>query len=782
MAKAEKQTSPAKLFWKIFFAGIFTVVLLMFLVSWGIFGKLPTFEELENPSFYQASEIITSDGKTLGSFYKENRVNVEYKDLSPHLVYGLIATEDERYFDHSGVDARGLARAFAYLGTNGGASTLSQQLAKMLFHDRPGNLILRLIQKLKEWIIAVRLERSYTKEEILTMYYNKFDFINQAVGIKQAAHVYFYKKPSELTIEESAMLIGMFQNPTIYNPNTKPESALKRRNIVLGQMMRNEYITEEKFDSLKALPLGLNFQVIRHDQGTATYFRDMLRSEIGKILGAKNMFGGFELTNSDGEPYDLYRDGLKIYTTIDSRMQAYAEQAVAEHLGKTLQQQFTNDISNNKYKPFHRDFSKEQFNATIEKEIRKTWRYRVLTGKQCGGCGRGGDKIDKVDTDFVCSYCDHKQPIKTQAEIETIFRTPHKTKVFSWDGDKTMNISPIDSIKYMKGLMHAGFVSMDPRSGHIRAWVGGIDKRYFSYDHVNQSKRQVGSTIKPILYSLAISDGVIRPCDEIPNMPYKIEKGKFGLLEDWEPEYSPKFQGMINYKFGLANSMNNIAALIMSKTSPNALVAQCKRMGIESELQATASLCLGTSDITLLEMVGAYSAFANKGIWNEPIYLLRIEDKYGSPIYDAEQKIDRAIDEETAYIMLDMMKKVVDGEYNESQGKASGTSTRLRWKYNLKAPIAGKTGTTQNSTDGWFIGITPELVSGAWVGGDDASVRFNNGSLGQGANMALPIWGLYMQDIYGDKKLNISTEDFEVPNTSIKKQLDCKKSDDDPFS
>jgi penicillin-binding protein 1A len=788
MAKSVKKAkkSPALLFWKLFILGIIAVVLLMFSISWGLFGKLPTFDELENPKFYLASEIITSDGKTLGSFYKENRINVEFEDISPHLIQGLIATEDERFHNHSGVDARGLARAIAYGGTNGGASTISQQLAKMLFHSRDHNKIKAVLQKLKEWVIASRLERSYTKNEILTMYYNKFDFINQAVGIRQAAHVYFYKKPMDLTIEESAVLIGMFKNPSVYNPNRHPERALDRRNVVLSQMMRNEYITKGEFDSLKLLPLGLKFQMVRHNQGRATYFRDVLKKQVQNILNEKDLFGSNVLTNSDGEPYDLYRDGLKIYTTIDSRLQDYAEDAVAQHLGKTLQSQFENDIKNNKYRPYNKSYTKAQFNSAIAREVKKTHRYRVLKGKQCGGCGRGANVIDKQKSEageiYSCSFCKHEQPVKNQEEIETIFTTPHPTKIFYWSGEKTVNMSPIDSIKHMKGMLHAGFLSMQPSTGYIKAWVGGIDKRYFSYDHVSQSKRQVGSTIKPILYSLAINDGVINPCDEIPNIPYKIDKGKFGLMEDWEPNYSPKFTGMLNFKYGLANSMNNIAAYIMNKTSPGGLEKQCKKMGITSELNPTASLCLGTSDISLIEMIGAYGVFANEGVWNEPIFLLRIEDKYGNPIYTAEQKISRAMNKETAYIMLDMMKGVVDGVYNEDRGRTSGTSMRLRRTYGLKSPIAGKTGTTQNSTDGWFIGITPDLVSGAWVGAEDQSVRFNSGALGQGANMALPIWGLYMQAAYSDKELNVSTQDFEPPNPHIKKSLVCPKKKLDPFS
>ena len=788
MEKSDKKEkkSPALLFWKLFVIGMSSLVLLMFLISWGLFGKLPTFDELENPKFFLASEIITSDGKTLGSFYKENRINVEFEDLSPHLVQGLIATEDERFRNHSGIDARGLARAIAYGGTNGGASTISQQLAKMLFHEtRNKNKFKAILQKLKEWIIASRLERSYTKDEIITMYYNKFDFINQAVGIRQASHVYFYKKPIDLTITESALLIGMFKNPSLFNPNTKPERTLKRRNVVLFQMMRNEYISREEFDSLKQLPLGLNFQVVRHNQGRATYFRDILKKQVQEILHEKNIFGGYVNTNSNGEPYNIYKDGLKIYTTINSRLQDHAENAVAEHLGKTLQNQFDKDIKNNKYKPYNKTYTKQQFNTAIEREVKKTHRYRVLKGKQCGGCGRGANVIEKQDSEngevYFCTYCEHTQPIKSQENIETIFRTPHQTKVFSWNGEKKVNMSPIDSIKYMKGILHAGFLSMEPSTGYIKAWVGGIDKRYFSYDHVSQSKRQVGSTIKPILYSLAINDGVINPCDEIPNMPYRIEKGKFGLMEDWEPNYSPKFNGMLSFKYGLANSMNNIAAYIMNKMSPGALETQCKKMGITSELQSTASLCLGTSDISLIEMIGAYGVFANGGIWNEPTFLLRVEDKYGNPIYTNEQKISRAMNEETAYTMLDMMKGVVDGAYNKDRDKTSGTSMRLRWKYGLKAPIAGKTGTTQNSTDGWFIGITPDLVSGAWVGAEDQSIRFNSGSLGQGANMALPIWGLYMKAVYDDKEIEISEEDFAQPNPYIKKRLECSKDNGEPF-
>jgi penicillin-binding protein 1A len=655
----------------------------------------------------------------------------------------------------------------------------------MLFTEKPSNnIVFRIIQKLKEWVIATRLERAYTKNEILTMYFNKFDFINQAAGIHQASQIYFNTTPKNLKLEEAALLVGMFKNPSLFNPKNFAARTKHRRNVVLAQMMRNGELTKEEFDETKKKELVLSFSKVRHNAGLATYFRSVLSKDVKHILYEKNLLGNYKLQKEDGTPYNIYRDGLKIYTTIDVKLQKYAEDAMKVHL-KSLQKTFEADIKKNKYWPFRRDVSKQQYQAALIRYMKQSDRYKTLTGKRCGGCGRGAKNIDLLIEDdrsfYKCDYCEYEQMVQSEDDITKVFNTKTTTKLFSWDGDLEKKMTPMDSILYHNSLLHAGFVAIEPKSGFVKAWVGGINKKYFSYDHVRQSKRQVGSTIKPLLYALAIQAG-LDPCDEIPNAPYVIPKGKHGLLEEWSPSYGPRFKGMINYKFGLANSMNNVAARLIDVYGPEQLLKLAKSMGIESEMEAVVSLALGTSDASLLEMVGAFTTFANEGVWNKPEFLLAIEDKNGKVLYQVRPEMRAVLSDEAAYTTVQMMKGVIDGVYDEEYGKKKGTSMSIRKTYGIKPPLAGKTGTTQNSTDGWFIGMSPDLVAGVWVGAEDRNVSFNSGGYGQGAYMALPIWARFMQKVYKDESIGITTDDFAAPNGFLKSDLDCSERDvDDQF-
>ncbi len=774
----KKKVAPKKPFrklikwcWLLFIGGFVTFGLLLLLVSWGVFGELPSFEELENPKYNEASQIMTGDGKLLSTFYIENRTMATYDDLSIHLVDALVATEDERFYEHSGVDGRGLLRAVVFLGKRGGASTITQQLAKMLFHDRSQNFFKAVIQKLKEWIIAARLEKQYTKQEIIAMYFNKYDFVNNAVGIDRAAAVYFNTTPKLLKIEEAAMLVGMAKNASLFNPLRRPEETLQRRNVVMYQMVKNGYLSQERYDSLKVLPLGIDYQSASHKEGTAPYFREALRKELSVILGENS-----GLTKPNGQPYNIYRDGLKIYTTIDSRMQKHAEWAVVQHL-KSLQKDFFKDIKRKKNYPF--DFSsKADADRAMKQAMKQTQRYRLLTGKECTDCGRGALSMETVQHDghdyYRCTVCSYERYAMNPDSIPLVFETPVKMRVFSWEGTVEKTMTPMDSIRYYKSFLQVGFMSMDPNTGFIKAWVGGINDKAFSYDHVRQAKRQVGSTFKPIMYALAVQEGM-QPCEEIPNLPYTIKKGEWGMSTDWTPGYGPKFDGVLTYKFGLANSMNNIAAYVMKKYGPEPVIGLAHQMGIYSELEPVPSICLGVADVSLFEMTGAYCTFANKGVWTQPTFITRIEDRNGNIIKEYQRTTREVLSEEDAYIMLNMMKGVADGVYNEDYGKRSSTGYyRLRTKYKLTPPIAGKTGTTQSNSDGWFIGITPELVSGVWVGAEDRRVRFSTTRDGQGANMALPIWAMYMKKVYADPKIKISKSDFEPPSRHVGVELDCE--------
>ncbi len=704
-------------FWLIVITPVILLFLIVLATAFGLFGELPSFAELENPSTYQATEIYSSDLKLLGKYYRENRSLVHYEDLSPNLVNALKATEDIRFESHSGVDIRGLVRAVLNLGSKGGGSTLTQQLAKNLFHEIPDNKIERIIQKIQEWIISARLERSYTKHEILAMYLNTVEFGANAFGIRSASSTFFKKEPKDLSLEEAALLVGMLQAPTKYNPVRNYDRALLRRNVVLSQLRKYQYIDDLKFDMLKRKPIVLKFEAEGHSNGLAPYFRETLRLELNKWCR--------DHKKADGSSYNLYTDGLRIYTTLDSRMQRYAEEAVKEHL-TNLQKEF-----NTHWKG---QIPWKEHPEIITDAMKKSERYHAL--KDSGA---------------------------SDGAIKKVFDKKVKMKVFTWKGERDTLLSPLDSIRHYKMFLQTGFMSMEPQTGYIRAWVGGNDYKYFQYDHVKEGKRQVGSTFKAFLYTLAMQEG-FSPCYKVPNVPVTITDATTGV--SWTPTNSDgKYGGMLTLKQALAESVNCISAYLMKQFGPEAMIQIARKMGITSTIEPYPSIALGTPDVSVFEMVGAYSTFANKGVWVEPQYLLRIEDKNGVVLQDFVPKKVEAISEETAYLMLSLMKGVVD----------YGTSSRLRWKFGLTGAMAGKTGTSQNNSDGWFMGITPELVSGAWTGCEDRSVHFRSTSLGQGANMALPIWAYYMKKVEADPSLNYSKDDFEKPEKPLSVELDCSK-------
>lgn len=720
-------------FWLIAITPLVAAFLLVLMVDLEWFGKLPDIKDLQNPQINLATEIISADGKILGKYYAENRVNVKYKEISPCFVNALISTEDIRFNDHSGVDARGLFRVFfrTLIGgdqSGGGGSTLSQQLAKMLFpREKKQTKIKLAVRKIKEWIIAARLEKQYTKEEILTMYINKFDFINLAVGIKSASKIYFNTTPDSLKIEQAAMLVGMCKNPALFNPLRRSDTTLHRRNVVMRQMVKYNYLTQQQYDSLKTLPLGINFQSEDHNLGIAPYFREYMRDNFLKKWCAEN-------PKPDGTLYDVYRDGLKIYTTIDSRMQRYAEQAVEQHL-KEVQEKFFKECRQKKNAPFDWRVTKEEIQSIMTSSMHRSDRYRNLKVQGLG-----------------------------EKEIEKNFRTSIPMRVFSWKGETDTTMSPMDSIRYYKTFLRSGFLSIDPGTGHIKAWVGGINYKHFKFDQVKTARRQVGSTFKPFVYALAIMEGW-SPCQKIPNVPVTFE------LPDqppWTPENSSdkKYNGkMLTLQFGIALSINWITAYLMKQFHPEPVIQLARRLGITSPIDPVPSICLGTPDISVYEMVGAMSTFANKGTRIEPIFVTRIEDKHGRILADFRPRTEEVMDEEKAYIMLQLLKGVV--QY--------GTGVRLRYRYKLMQPMAGKTGTTQNHSDGWFMGITPDLVSGVWVGGEDRSIHFSSLSEGQGAAMALPVYAYFMQKVYADKRINLYQGDFEKPEKKITIELNCDK-------
>lgn len=773
----------------------FMIFLVMMAANTGTLGfdPLPSLQELENPKSNLASEIISADGKVFGKYFKENRTTVEYKDLSPFIIQALVATEDERFYKHSGIDFRGLLRAVAKLGSDGGASTITQQLAKMMFEHRASNIFERIKQKLQEQIIAVELEKRYTKEEIITMYLNKFDFINNAVGIKSASNVYFNKEPKELALHEAAMLVGMAKNPALFNPLRRPEMTKGRREVVLNQMRKNDIITREEYDSLRVLSLGLDYKIVDHKEGIAPYFREILRAELQKLFEQKDDDGNYIYSKKDGTPYNIYSDGLKIYTTIDSRMQEHAEWAVNEHISKSLQPQFFSQLKRYRIKkyPFDNRITDEQYEQIMQSARTKSLRYQILTGQECENCGRRGKFVDKQDHFFKCSAedCNFSRWAPEEDSIKIIFDQPTPMKVFTYQGEKDTVMSPNDSIRYYKSFLQAGLMAVDPKTGYIKAWVGGTNFTYFSFDHVKLAKRQVGSTFKPFVYSLAIQNGY-SPCHEVTNSQYTFHKGEFGILQDWTPKNSDGLYGCnVSLKYALANSMNTITAWIMKQFGPQAVVNQAKAMGITSPLEAVPSLCLGVADLTVYEMVGANATMVNKGVYIEPTMYTRVEDKHGNVIIDFRPKTNEAMSEEAAYVMLDLMKGVIDGERNDCIGSmmktprnVSGTGMRLRGSITESRPytghhypIAGKTGTTQNNSDGWFMGLTPDLVTGVWVGAEERSIRFATTEMGQGANTALPIWGYFMQKVHADTRLKISKGDFEKPEAPLSIELDCAK-------
>ena len=744
------------IFWSVVLVGIIGVFVFFWLISAGKLGFMPTFEELENPNNRFASEVYFADGPIMNRYFeKENRKYIEYREIPQSVIDALIATEDVRFYDHSGVDVRGLFRvAKGLLTANtsaGGGSTISQQLAKMLFpRESDLNVFELAIRKFREWVIAVRLEKSYTKEEILTMYLNKYDFLNLAVGISSAADIYFQVPLDSLKVEQAAMLIGMAKNSSYYNPVRRPELTLNRRNVVLSQMYKYDKITREECDSLKKLPLGLNFKRVDHKEGLATYFREYLRLfmtankpdrkryrdlsqfRLDSIAWETNPLYGWCKKNVkvDGSHYDLYSDGLKIYTTLDSRMQKYAEEAVREHLSQDLQPLFDKEKVKKLRPPFSNDMTPAEIEEVLDRSIRQSERYRVLS--------KQGMSFD---------------------EIRKTFDQPLEMQVFTWSGIRDTVMTPLDSIKHYKSFFRSGFMVMQPQTGYIKAYVGGPDYRYFMYDMVSAGKRQVGSTIKPILYTLAMQEG-LGPCDKVPNIPqtFILPTG-----EPWSARGGTKRQGeMVTLRWGFANSENNISAWVLKQFTPEAVAQMAHKMGITSFIDPVPSVFLGTAEITVKEMVAAYSIFANKGVYNSPLPVYRIEDKYGNVLQEFRPESREVITENTAYLMCNLLEGVVTG----------GTGVRLRYKYKLMNPMGGKTGTTQKHADGWFMGVTPDLVGGVWVGAEDRSIHFQNLANGQGASMALPIWAKFLLKAYADPRLKMSDRPFDRP-AGINKRLDC---------
>jgi len=725
-------------FWLIVVCFFLLVILFFYGVSAEWFGPMPSFQELENPESNLATEVISSDGVILGTFFIENRSNVDYRNISPDLINALIAIEDVRFEKHSGVDQRALLRvAFGVLtGSNrGGGSTLTQQLAKNLFprgHLSTPRLILR---KFQEWVTAVKLERTYSKEEIIAMYLNTVFFGHNAYGIKSAAKTFFGKSPDSLNLQESALMAGVVNKPSGYSPISHPEASMARRNLVLGQMEKYGYITQEVYDSVSQLPLGVSkYGVLDHNQGLATYFREYLRGEMKKWCS--------QHYKANGENYNLYTDGLKIYTTIDSRMQRYAEEAVREHMSQDLQPSFYEHWKGYTNAPFvfedmDDDEVKEAIGKIIDQAVKRSERYRLM--KKAG-----------IDND----------------SIEKSFNTPVEMRVFSWNGPIDTVLTPMDSIKYYKYILNAGLMSVETHTGFVRAYVGGDDYRFFKYDHVTQGKRQVGSTFKPFLYTLAMQEGEYSPCYKVPNIQYSVEMYD-GTI--WAPKNasSERIGEEVTLKWALANSNNWISAYLIKRFSPQSVVNMAHNMGVTSDIPAVPAIALGTPDLSLYEMVGAMNTFADKGVYIKPIFVTKIEDKNSNVLERFVPEKKEAMDEITAYKMIKLMEGVVE----------SGTGIRLRYKYGFTNPIAGKTGTTQNQSDGWFMGITPDLTTGIWVGAEDRSVHFRSIKLGQGANMALPIWAIYMKKIYADPSLGISQGDFEKPLRDVSIEFDCEKYD-----
>lgn len=770
MAKKAPQQDNSKWNKRLWLLAISPLVVVVLVVIAAMASGLPDVEALANPKINLATQVLANDGKPIGAYYKENRSDVKFSELPPHLVNALLATEDARFREHSGVDYVGITRAVFKAGRDGGGSTITQQLAKMQFSKNFDKVSFprRVWQKIKEWIIACRIERLYTKDEIIALYLNQYDFINQAVGIKSAAQIYFNTTPQELTIDQSAMLVGMLKNAALYNPIKRDSLVTKRREVVLNQMAKYKYITDEQYDSLRVLPLGLNFQRMSHDEGLAPYFREVLRGRLDAILNQKDDKGNLKYGKADGTAYDIYRDGLKVYTTIDPKMQAYAEWAVEEHLSKELQAAFTKDVNRRKKEnyPFYNGIADNAREAIMKQAIHGSERHMICMGKLCPDCKRPAFYIEKEKEDgkaiFHCDEskdgCGHKWHAPTDKEIKAEFDKPVPMKVYTHHGMKDTVLSPLDSIKYGKAILHASMMSMDPHTGHVKAWVGGIDFKNFKFDNVYQSARQVGSTFKPLVYATALRMGR-STTDEVDGSRFTWGK--------WSPQNSGGSYGTYTMKCALANSVNTVSARMAQQYGIDNIINLARRLGINGHLDPVGPLSLGAANIPLYQMVGALGSFANNGVYIEPTFILRIEDKNGTAIYEAEPQIEQALDPSVAYDMITMMKSVVDGSCG------SGTGVRLRNAAKpyggITAPTAGKTGTTQNNTDGWFIGITPDLITGVWVGAQDPTVRFSSTALGQGANTGLPIYGYYMKKVYADNKLKISKEDFKAPDGYVKK-------------
>jgi penicillin-binding protein 1A len=746
-------------FWIVYVFSLVILALFFFFISIGWLGYMPSLEELENPRSNLASEIYSADQQLLGKFYIENRSNIHYSELSPNLINALIATEDIRFEKHSGVDFRAFFRVFygVMTGDNkGGGSTITQQLAKNLFprKNNPGFLT-TVMSKFKEWVVAIKLERNYTKEEILALYFNTVDFGNMAFGIKSASITYFNKEPKDLNIEEAAMLVGMLKAPSWYNPVRNNARALKRREVVLYQMYHYSFITRDQYDALKSKPIDLKqFQVQDHTNGLAPYFREYLRMIMSANKPNKDEYVDNEqyrqdsiewVTNElygwlsknpkpDGSQYNLYRDGLRIYTTLNSKMQKYAEEAVVEHLSTDIQPEFFKHWKGVKNAPFTfpNETAPDEVERLITSAIKRTDRYRLL-----------------------------KEANASSSDIFQAFNTKVPMRVFTWRGDRDTIMSPRDSILYYKYYLQSGLMSVEPQTGFVRAYVGGINYKHFQYDHVKLLRRQVGSTFKPFVYTLAMQEGSYNPCSMVPNTVQVIT---LPSGQTWSPSNSSDYKDgqMVTLKEALAHSINRVSAYLIKQYSPQSVIKVARKMGVVSYIDPVPSICVGAADLSLYEMVGAMNTFANKGVYIQPIFVSRIEDKNGNVLRGFVPRQEEAMSAETAFQMITLMKGVVE----------TGTGIRIRYKYKLMNPIAGKTGTTQNNSDGWFMGLTPDLVTGVWVGAEDRSVHFRSTNLGQGANTALPIWALYMKRIYDDPTIKINMGDFERP-LNFHFDIDC---------
>jgi len=707
--------------WKALIFGVVAFAIFILMIGFGVFGDIPSFRAIEHPKSNEATEVISEDGKVLGTYFVKNRSNVNYSEISPNVINALIATEDIRFRSHSGIDFKRTFTIFLYAltGKKQGGSTITQQLALNLFSEegRAKNFSKRIIQKFQEWIIAIKLERNYTKEEIITMYLNTVDFGNNAFGIKSAARVYFNTTPDKLTIPQAAVLIGLQKGITRYSPTKNPERSLERRNTVMALMVKEGYISQDEFAGEKEKPLNLHFNAASNNDGIAPYFRSVLKSEIKKILEERS------INKADGTPYDLDRDGLKVYTTINYDMQVYAEEAQKEYM-KTLQDQFSKSWKGRN--PFR------GMEKLIDQGIKRSDRYKAL-----------------------------KLEDKSDDEINADFNTPTKLTIFTWKGNIDTVMKPIDSVKYYKLLLRNAMMAMDPKTGNIKAWVGGINFEHFKYDQVKVGTRQVGSTAKPFTYAVAIENGY-SPCLSVPNEPVTIE----GYGKPYTPGNSgTPLPGSITLQKALAYSQNYIAAYLMKQVGPTAVVNEIKKMGITSDVPAVPSICLGTFDASIYDMVGAYGVFANKGVWTQPNFITKIEDKNGVVLYESKPIIKVAMNEEVAYVMTRMLRGVVTG----------GTGSRLSYKYKVNAPIGGKTGTTQNNSDGWFMAITPDLVAGVWTGCEDRAFHFTSTSYGEGANSALPIYAGFMRRVYGNPNLKVGKNDFEPPTGGVSIVYDCNQ-------